>query len=177
MKRSLIHVSVEPYILIACDTGELDLMNQIDSSQPPLCSCLLPSVSYRLLTCLKHNFPSWSHRQPTGQSFLLGKERIGSGWDEIPFPHSSPPSAVFCIGNQIAVGNTPAFFLLLISALTASRLSLQHSTSPVVWRRQCLGRGHRQDNWLKLIKGGIWYYDICLLEQLVILKPYFLVSG
>lgn len=49
MKRSLIHVSVELYKLIACDTGELDLMNQID---PHNSLCVLACSPQRHIDCL-----------------------------------------------------------------------------------------------------------------------------
>lgn len=48
----------------------------------------------------------------------------GPDWDGVNFLHSSPCGAVFCICDQNSVDNTPAFWLLLSSASTASKLSL-----------------------------------------------------
>lgn len=48
----------------------------------------------------------------------------GPDWDGLNFLHSSPCSAVFCICDQNRVDNTPAFWLLLSSASTVSKLSL-----------------------------------------------------
>lgn len=50
---------------------------------------------------------------------------IAPGWNGVNFPHSSPYSTVLYICSSNGVDNTPMLWLLLNSANTAPRLSLQ----------------------------------------------------
>lgn len=76
------------------------------------------------------------------------------GLAELEFIFLCPHNAVLCIGSCKGADNTPAFWLLLRNAGTASALSPQYSAPHQQdGLGQDPGRGHKQASWPKLTRG------------------------